>query len=241
MRLRFSIAWLLACIAFCGVGFAALHAPSNLWAVGLSSLTLAALVLAVINVLYAGPASRAFWVGFVVCGGVYFLAATCPWVRSALGGCPVTEALLDIVAEKIVVRDQAATGPLTVAYAPPAVTSVAVPPPYGPPVAPPPPDQSPATVTYGDALPPLAVPPEPAGASLTPVILAPPAPSEPPSQWQNWSYADISTGAGEQVGGITVQASTTLRQIGHSLFTLMFATLGGTYAGRRRARAQSSS
>jgi hypothetical protein len=77
MRPRISIARLLGLIVAFGVALAALRSPSNLWANALVTLTLAALVVAVINVVYSRARVRAFWVGFLIAGAAYFLLHGC--------------------------------------------------------------------------------------------------------------------------------------------------------------------
>lgn len=97
MRPRISIARLLGFIVAFGVGLAALRSPSNLWANVLSTAALAALVVAVINVAYSGGRVRAFWAGFLIAGGTYFLVSSAPFLRDAIGARLVTVALLDIL------------------------------------------------------------------------------------------------------------------------------------------------
>jgi hypothetical protein len=94
---RFSIASVLVVIAIFAVALAALRSPSYLWANVTSSLAMIALVVAMINVIYAREAVRAYWLGFSLCGGLYFAACSIPGLRDSL--CPrlVTEAALDLL------------------------------------------------------------------------------------------------------------------------------------------------
>ncbi|HEV3164496.1 MAG TPA: hypothetical protein VGZ22_10760 [Isosphaeraceae bacterium] len=78
-RPRFSIAKLLAAIAFCGVAFAALRYPTFLWARVLVSLSLASLVLALINVIFSQKQNRAFWLGFLISGVAYLAILSVTW------------------------------------------------------------------------------------------------------------------------------------------------------------------
>jgi hypothetical protein len=101
---RFSIAALLVVVAVCGVLFAALSSPSDLWAKGLFTLALGALVVAVINVLFSGGCSRAFWAGFLIAGGTYFVVSTTPGLRDHLVPQLFTELVLDQIYRDIVAR-----------------------------------------------------------------------------------------------------------------------------------------
>ena len=98
MRLpRFSIASVLAVIAIFAVALAALRSPSYLWANVTFSLSLGALVVAIVNVVYGRGAGRAYWFGFLLCGGIYFAVCSMAGLRDSV--CPrlVTEAVLDFV------------------------------------------------------------------------------------------------------------------------------------------------
>jgi hypothetical protein len=70
---RFSIRGLMVVIVLLSVAFAALRFPTPLWANVWFSLTAAALTLAVPAAVYRRGEQRAFWVGFAVCGWVYFI------------------------------------------------------------------------------------------------------------------------------------------------------------------------
>ena len=58
MKPRISIALMLVLIVAFAVALAALRSPSNLWANVLVTLTLAALVVSVINVIYSRAGSE---------------------------------------------------------------------------------------------------------------------------------------------------------------------------------------
>ena len=96
-RPRFSIASILAIIGIVGIALAVFRDPSYLWASVTFSTTFAALVLAIINVLYSRGARRAYWAGFARCGWAYFAICSVPGLRESL--CPrlVTEVIFDIL------------------------------------------------------------------------------------------------------------------------------------------------
>jgi hypothetical protein len=98
MRLpRFSIANLLALIAILAVALAALRSPSYLWANVTFSLALCAVVVAAINVVYGRGASRAYWLGFVLCGGVYLAVCSLPGLRESVCTRLATEPVFDLL------------------------------------------------------------------------------------------------------------------------------------------------
>ena len=87
MRLpRFSIASVLAVIGIFAVALAALRSPSYLWANVTFSLALGALVVAIVNVSYGREVGRAYWLGFSLCGGIYFAICSMPGLRDSV--CP---------------------------------------------------------------------------------------------------------------------------------------------------------
>jgi hypothetical protein len=101
MRPRFSIALLLAVIALCGVGFAALRSPSHMWASALFAISLGSLPIALLNAMYSRERQRAFWTGFLVCGAAYFVSTQGPWFRDEFGPRLVTTAVLDLVYARV--------------------------------------------------------------------------------------------------------------------------------------------
>ena len=96
-RPRFSIASVLAVISILGVALAAFRDPSYLWANVTFSVAFAALVLAIINAIYGSGASRAYWLGFILCGWTYFAICSVPGLRESI--CPrlVTEVIFDLI------------------------------------------------------------------------------------------------------------------------------------------------
>jgi hypothetical protein len=97
MGRRFTIAQLIAFVAVCGVAFGALRSPSYLWANALYTTAFAALLIAMINVVIGRGSSRAYWVGFLIAGGIYFVAYSVPALREPV--CPhlLTEPILDLI------------------------------------------------------------------------------------------------------------------------------------------------
>jgi hypothetical protein len=83
-RFRFSIAGLLVFIVICGIGFAALKESNDPWEHAVFSVTLLALVTAVLLAVHRTEARRAFWLGFVVCGGCYLGFSLIPAIESRL-------------------------------------------------------------------------------------------------------------------------------------------------------------
>ena len=73
MRLR--ISWLIGAVAFSALGFAALKQASPLVDQLVFTATLTALGLAALLAIHRGGRDRAFWIGFVLAGGLYFLAS----------------------------------------------------------------------------------------------------------------------------------------------------------------------
>jgi len=81
--LRFSIANLLAAVALIGIGLVALNSAGPLTAGLLTVATVGALLTAVVGVIYRAGEARAFWLGVVLFGGVYFVIAFTPALPAA--------------------------------------------------------------------------------------------------------------------------------------------------------------
>jgi hypothetical protein len=99
---RFSIRGLMVVIVLLCLAFAALRFPTPLWANIWFSLTVAALTLAVPAAVYRRGDQRAFWVGFAVCGWVYFILALAPWMQGEAGFQLATTTILDLMSPHIV-------------------------------------------------------------------------------------------------------------------------------------------
>jgi hypothetical protein len=202
---RFSIAALLAFIVACGVAFAALRSPSQLWANVVSTAALTSLVIASIDVALARGRWRAFWAGFLIAGGSYFAVYAVPALRESLGPRLATEAALDFL-YAAVGPPQPSSGPFTVTFT---VTG-------GP---------SGASGGYGGMMMGGGV-----GGGYGPPGSSSPPPSPPVTRWVAWTTPDRTTGVGYQVGSVSLVSPESFRQVGHSLLTLLFAALAGLYA-----------
>lgn len=112
---RFSIARVLLAVVFCGVTFAALRSPSPLWANLLYSAVCVSIVLAAIQVVYCRGPARAFWTGFLIAGGSYFVVYSVPFLRESM--CPrlVSEPLVDLLYDRVA---RAPSSPVPVTPAP---------------------------------------------------------------------------------------------------------------------------
>jgi hypothetical protein len=119
---QFSIRGLMSVMVLIAAGLAGLHYPTPLWANFWFSLPLAAVTLAILAAVYGRGQERAFWWGFAVCGGVYFVLALGPWVGDEVGSKLITTPLLDLAAPYL-----AEKGSLVKAYI------VGINPTYGPP------------------------------------------------------------------------------------------------------------
>jgi hypothetical protein len=106
-RPRFSIGSVLAIIGILAMALAAFRDPSYLWANVTFTTAMAALVMAIVNVLYSRGPRRAYWVGFALCGWTYFAITAVPGLREAL--CPrlVTEVFFDLLYPHVAPHAQA--------------------------------------------------------------------------------------------------------------------------------------
>jgi hypothetical protein len=101
----FSIRGLMVVIVLLCVAFAALRFPTPLWANVWFSLTVATLTLAVPAAIYRRGTQRAFWLGFAVCGWVYFMLALSPWFQGEGGFQLASTTILDVMSPHIVRKD----------------------------------------------------------------------------------------------------------------------------------------
>jgi hypothetical protein len=83
-RFRFSIASLLGVVLFVAVGVAALRAADDAWDCGVLGQNLLALLTAVLLAVHRADRKRAFWLGFVLFGGVYEAASLIPAIEGRL-------------------------------------------------------------------------------------------------------------------------------------------------------------
>jgi hypothetical protein len=199
MRLpRFSISSILAVIAIFAIALAALRSPSYLWANVVFSLSLAALFVAIVNIVYGRGAGRAYWFGFLLSGGIYFAVCSMPGLRDSVCSRLVTEVILDFLYPYLSPDSTTSSGVTTVISrntgATPALTLRT------------------STLTHTAVL------------SLI---------AQSPSPWAAWTEPDRTVGVGYKIGTVSLVSSEAFRQIGHSMFTLLVAVLGGSFARHR--------
>lgn len=113
----FSLKKLLAGVAFCAVGLAALLGANDLWTSALMFAVVIALLTSVVAIVFYRGAAQAFWIGFAVFGWGYFWAAhwhdhkdetwTLDRAASGSGALLTTELLLIVYVDVLPhVRDQ---------------------------------------------------------------------------------------------------------------------------------------
>jgi hypothetical protein len=95
-QLRVSVAALMASVAFCGVGFAALRSSSLLWADTVFTLAVGLLTVAVLKVVTARGRRRAFWAGYAICGWIYLSLSLLPPFDASVGPHLLTTTLVDL-------------------------------------------------------------------------------------------------------------------------------------------------
>ena len=83
-RIRFTIASLLVVVLFVAVGFAALRESSDLWASGIFTVTLAALLTSILLAVHRIESRRAFWIGFALFGWTDVGLSLAPSIDSRL-------------------------------------------------------------------------------------------------------------------------------------------------------------
>jgi hypothetical protein len=76
---RFSLAALMFAVLCVAVGFAALHAASEIWATAAFQLTILILLVAVVAAVFGGRGLRPFSSGVAVFGWAYIVLAFGPW------------------------------------------------------------------------------------------------------------------------------------------------------------------
>ena len=211
-RPRFSIASMLVVIGILGVALAAHRSPSHLWANAVYTVAFGTLLVAIVNAVFGWREQRAFWMGFLVCGGAYFGVYSVPGIRDSV--CPrlVTVAILDLLYPHN-----------NMAVYPQWTSTIAG---YV---------GTPGMIVNGT--PGMIIDSSPV--ALTPywtttATVTPPTPVTP---WLAWTMPDHTYGVGYQIGSVSLASSDSYRQIGHSIFTLLVGIFGGSYArSRYRAR-----
>lgn len=102
MRIRFSIVDLLILVLFCAVGMAALRYVSPLWYALFFSITIASFTIGSLHLAFRRGERRRFWIGFQLCGGVYFLIVFAPWLGDFFKPRLVTTGLLQMLCETMI-------------------------------------------------------------------------------------------------------------------------------------------
>jgi hypothetical protein len=97
VRIRFSIAGLMAAVLVLAVGFAGLRAASPLWASGIFTMTVTVFAGAIVGAAACHGPSRFAWLGFGFFGWTYLLATFWLWPEPNGVTAPpfLTKALLD--------------------------------------------------------------------------------------------------------------------------------------------------
>lgn len=83
-QFRFTIRGLIALVTLVAVAVAALRDGSAFWDSVTFSATLFILVSSILSAIHFSGRSRAFWIGFALCGSVYFGVSLLPEVRTRL-------------------------------------------------------------------------------------------------------------------------------------------------------------
>jgi len=95
-RLRFTLAGVAGFVFVVALGLASLRLASRTWAGTTLLLTLVALSIAILGVVYHRGARQAFWLGFALLGWGYMaLASQFWWDRTAVRPCLVTTTFLE--------------------------------------------------------------------------------------------------------------------------------------------------
>jgi hypothetical protein len=104
---RFSIAKLMGFVGVIALGIAALRAASDLW-VGIVVLVTAALLgFAMIGIAYRREGKRAWWFGFALFGWGYWVMAAGPWFAKEIGARLPTSQFLMFLHSKVQPQTQA--------------------------------------------------------------------------------------------------------------------------------------
>jgi hypothetical protein len=93
-QFRLSMAGMLWFVAVTAIGLASIRSTSGVWTTVAATLTLAALLKAVLAAALLRGNDRAFWLGFAVFGWVYLILVDWDWVGGPFGH-ELTGALAD--------------------------------------------------------------------------------------------------------------------------------------------------
>jgi hypothetical protein len=100
-RIRFSLATLMAIVLLAALGLVALRNASALWANATFTATLTLLLCAVLGLILRRHHARAFWLGFALFGWTYVLLVNAPWLQTHLASRLITDTLLSGLHEKL--------------------------------------------------------------------------------------------------------------------------------------------
>ncbi len=100
-RYRFSIRGMMIVILLLAMAFAGLRTPTRLWANVWYSMTLFGIAIAIPLAVAEHEGRRLFWIGFAVCGWVYFLIALAPWIEEQTGYRLATTTVLDVISPNV--------------------------------------------------------------------------------------------------------------------------------------------
>ena len=117
-RYRFSIRGLMIVIVVLALAFTALRTPSRLWANAWFTLALGGVTIAIPAAVANVGDRRAFWIGFAVCGWVYFIFSLAPWVDKEASHQLFTTTILDL-ASPYIINNQYMSANYMNAFAPP--------------------------------------------------------------------------------------------------------------------------
>jgi hypothetical protein len=81
-RVRLTVGWLMAAVAFVAVGTAALRAASARWEQAVFTLTLGVLLTSILGAVYSRGLRRTFWLGFALFGWAYWVLIFGPWFNT---------------------------------------------------------------------------------------------------------------------------------------------------------------
>jgi hypothetical protein len=101
-RYRFSIRGMMIVIVVLALAFTALRTPSRLWANAWFTLALGGVTIAIPAAVANVGDRRAFWIGFAVCGWVYFIFSLAPWVDKEASHQLFSTTLLDLASPYII-------------------------------------------------------------------------------------------------------------------------------------------
>jgi hypothetical protein len=175
-RYSFSIRGLMSIIAIIGLALVSVRTPSRIWANAWFSLALGGVTLAIPAAVASHDERRAFWIGFAVCGGVYFLFSLAPGVDQKTSYQLLTTTILDLAAPLLI-------------------------------------DNAYLLNSYN-----LAVNPQ--------------LPPSMPTPWQVWNLPDFQTVENKHwmIGYVNLHSPFLFLRIGHAVFCLLLACVGGEIA-----------